>query len=288
MHITETLVRGGDGCRLFVRYCHAAAASPRTLIVLHGACEHGERYLSFARWLTQRGWNAILPDYRGHGRSGGVRTHVADFSEYVDDVARIQTHFRLPPQQTALFGHSTGGLVSILVGQKHPESFSGMVLTSPLLGLTVPIPWTKIAAGKLVSFFAPKTRFESTVKPAMSTRNESQQQLRLHDELSVRSVTAGWYFAMRRAIRRAWRQAKRMTSPLLILQAGQDRIVDPNAPARWLHETSSADRLFQMRVDDYHELLNEPDWEETASFALSWLNSRMETPSLSMRSAMTA
>jgi alpha-beta hydrolase superfamily lysophospholipase len=275
MHVTETLVRAADGCRLFVRLCHADGPAAGTLVVLHGACEHGERYLAFARWLTSQGWNAILPDYRGHGRSEGVRTHIGEFAEYVQDVEAVRSHFGLARERTVLFGHSTGGLVSILHAQRYPGNVAAIAMTSPLLGLTVQIPWTTYLAGRMVSFVAPRTRFRSTIEPAWSTRNIESQQLRLRDPLALRTVTAGWYFAMRRAIRQAWSEARRVTAPLLVLQAGRDLIVDPTATASWLETTGSSDRLFVMRDDDYHELLNEPNWEETAAIALSWLAPRV-------------
>lgn len=275
MHVTETMIRPGKGCRLFVRYCHASAATPRTLVVLHGACEHGERYLAFARWLTQHRWNVVIPDLRGHGRSGGVRTHVRDFADYLRDLDAVRSHFSLQAEQTALFGHSTGGLVSILFAEEHPQAVSAVALSSPLLALKVPVPFRTIALGRILSFFAPQTRFRSRVKPTDSTRNPVLREIRLHDPLTERSVTAGWYFSMQRAIRQAWKDAGKFAAPLLILQAGQDHVVDSQAPVRWMEKIASRDSLFHLRGDDYHELLNEPDWEETAHFLGDWLANRL-------------
>lgn len=281
MHVTETLVRAADGIRLFVRLCHAQGNSAtRTLLLLHGAFEHGERYLHFARWLTARGWNVVIPDYRGHGRSEGVRIHVNDFSEYTSDVEAVRTHFRLVPERTALFGHSTGGLVAVLYTQQHQQNISALTLSSPLLGVRVPAPWWKVLVGGAISWFAPETRFRTEITPGASTRNVALQKHCLHDPLSVRSLTAGWYFAMQRAIRRGWSIAGDVRIPLLVMQAGQDFIVDPEASARWLEKTSSADRHFVLRHDDYHELINEPQWDETAEIAFSWLDARVHAPAV--------
>lgn len=281
MHVTETMIRPDGGHRLFVRFCHASGVStPRTLLLLHGACEHGERYLNFARWMTQRRWNVVLPDFRGHGRSGGVRTYVRDFSEYVQDVEAVRTHFDLVPEQSALFGHSMGGLVAVRHSQRHPAQFSSVALSSPLLALKVPVPMTKVAVGRMVSLVAPQIRFRTAVNPYDATRNAEARDVRLHDPLSVRTVTAGWYFSMKRALRQAWAEANSFVHPLLILQAGQDRIVDPTAPGQWMERTASPDARLHVRDEDYHELLNEPGWEETAHLLTEWLTRRLEAPSI--------
>ena len=281
MHVTETMIRPDTGHRLFVRYCHALGGSTsRTLVLLHGACEHGERYLNFARWMTQRRWNVILPDFRGHGRSGGVRTFVRDFSEYVSDVETVRTHFQLAPEQTALFGHSMGGLVTVRHSQKFLGHFAAVALSSPLLALKVAVPVTKVAVGRMVSLVAPQTRFKTEVNPYDATRNPDARDIRLHDPLSVRTITAGWYFSMKRALREAWADAPLFAHPLLILQAGQDRIVDPEAPARWMERIASTDARLHRRDEDYHELLNEPGWEETAQVLAEWLTRRLEAPAV--------
>lgn len=281
MHVTETMIRPDTGHRLFIRFCHASGGpTARTLVLLHGACEHGERYLNFARWMTQRRWNVVLPDLRGHGRSGGIRTFVRDFSEYVDDVETVRTHFRLASDQTALFGHSMGGLVAVRHSQRFIGHFSSVALSSPLLQLKVPVPVAKIAVGRVVSLVAPQVRFKTEVNPHHATRNPDARDIRLHDPLGIRSVTAGWYFSMKRALRQAWSEASNFAHPVLIMQAGQDKIVDPDAPVRWLQQIASSDVRFHRRDEDYHELLNEPGWEETAHLLAEWLTRRLEAPAI--------
>jgi lysophospholipase len=88
-------------------------------------------------------------------------------------------------------------------------------------------------------------------------------------------VTAGWFFAMRRALRHAWREAPGMRVPLLLVQAGRDRIVDPDASREWIEFAGSPDKTFQCLPEHYHELLNEPDWSSTAEFVGQWLDARV-------------
>ena len=37
--------------------------------LLHGMCEHKERYLPFMEYLNRQGLITVIHDHRGHGRS---------------------------------------------------------------------------------------------------------------------------------------------------------------------------------------------------------------------------
>lgn len=273
---THVEIRSVDGTMLFVRdHRPPGVRESPTVLLAHGACEYGARYKHVADQLVTQGWRVIVPDLRGHGRSSGVRTHVNDFREYVEDLEAVQSWFSLTPERTLLIGHSMGGLVAIRYGQRFPDYVAGLVLMSPLLGVTVPIPRTIIALGKLMSYIAPRTRFRSRVDTADTTHDDQVLAARENDPLVERSMTAGWFFAMRSAVRKAWDDASRIELPTLILQAGADRIVDPVAPQIWLDGTSSVDRTFQSFPGHFHELFNEPDWRETTTLVGNWLDAHL-------------
>ena len=90
-----------------------------------------------------------------------------------------------------------------------------------------------------------------------------------------RSVTAGWFFEINRAMRTAWDESDRLRLPLLVVQAGQDRIVDPVVLGPWLKTVGSADTHFCRLPEHRHEVLNETDWETTTKDIADWLNERI-------------
>ena len=85
--------------------------------LVHGMCEHKERYLPFMEWLTERGYACVIHDHRGHGASvksgddlgflyeGGWRAMVEDV-RVVCDWAQQQW----PGLDYTLFGHSMGSM----------------------------------------------------------------------------------------------------------------------------------------------------------------------------------
>ena len=273
---TETIIPAFDATKLLVRHyrpTHGKAA--RTLLIVHGMAEHVRRYEHIARFIVERGWNLVIPDLRGHGRSGGAPTHVRDFRDYVLDMQSVRKHFRLKRRRTALLGHSMGGLIALRTAQIFPGCAAAMVLMSPLLGLNVPIaPWT-FTTGRVLSLLAPRTRFRSKIDPSASTSNPRVIEARMQDPPVNRTVTARWFFAMRASLRAAWAEAEHVRLPLLMMQSGQDRIVDALASAEWFRSAGSHDKAFHCLENNLHELHNEPDWEQTVSMVLDWLEPRM-------------
>ena len=276
MRYDEIELKAGDATRLFVRrYTPSAADASRTLLIVHGALEHGGRYEHISRLFVERGWNVVAADLRGHGRSGGPRIHVTRFRQYVDDLERVCKHFHLRPKQTAALGHSMGGLVSIRFAQKLQERVAALALTSPLLGIKVAIPQTTLLLGKLLSYLVPRWRFRSRIDPAETTHDSVVLKRRAEDPLIGRSVTAGWFFEINRAMQTAWDESDRLRLPLLVVQAGQDRIVDPVVVEPWLKTVGSVDTHFCRLPEHRHEVLNETDWETTTEDIAEWLNERI-------------
>lgn len=276
MRVHEFQLPARDRTPLFVRHFQPAhGTEDRTILLVHGMSEHGQRYEHVIETVVERGWNVVVPDQRGHGLSGGVPTHVRCFRQYVDDLATIRQHLELQPERTAIVGHSMGGLVAVRHAQRLPGSSAALVLLSPLLGIRVPIPRSTVALGRMLSWVAPRVRFRSRVNIAHTTRNVVSRNARLSDPLAHRSVTAGWYFAMQSALRAAWKDADKIDLPLLVLQAGQDRIVDAQATQAWVQAAATSDRTIRQIIDGYHELLNEPDWASTADHIMSWLEDRI-------------
>lgn len=277
MNYAETKISAHDGTRLFARVYSPdeSRSCNRTLVVVHGTSEHGGRYDHVAREVAENGWKAIVLDLRGHGKSEGVPVHVDSFERYLLDLETVWRYFELNPQRTALLGHSFGGLISLRFAQTRGQMLSALALMSPLLGLKVEVDRFTLCLGKVMSWVAPETRFKSRVPSEHTTRNQDVLARREVDPLIHRSITARWFFQMQEALKAAWRDTSRLESPVLLMQAGDDQIVEPLAAEPWFKLISSSDRTFELMPEHYHELLNEPDWPTTLNSVLKWFDTRV-------------
>jgi lysophospholipase len=275
MRSEEVLLKADDGVELFVRRFRPRFREvDRTIFLVHGMSEHGQCYEHAIDWTVARGWQVIAPDLRGHGRSGGDHIHVNDFSEYVADIRLIFEWSKLSARHTVMVGHSMGGLISARFVQQFPDRVSALALLSPLLGVRVPISPLTVALARLLWLVRPRSRFRKRTRPEHNSRNHEALTREAADPLIRQSVTAAWYFAMRSALRAAWEHAGQIDCPVLVLQAGSDLIVDPQAPHAWLQRVGSPDKTLRVFPEHYHELLNELDWPNTLADMLDWLERR--------------
>ena len=270
----ETIeVEGVGGVRLFVRdHRPAGTASPPTIVCVHGLGEHGGRYEHLSELLVERGWRAIVIDLRGHGRSGGTRTHVLSFEEYPEDLGIVWNQIGLGPRQASLFGHSMGGLVAVRAVQAGLVEPSALVLSSPLLGLKLRVNPVKRLLGQLLVRVLPKTRFRNGLDPSNMTRDAEFARQRDADPLIIRSVTASWFFAMKRAISLAHRDVAKITLPVLAIRGMADATIDGDVLSAWLAKTNSLNRELISLPEHVHEVFHESDWRETVDRMLEWLD----------------
>jgi len=272
--LTELRVR--DGVALAVRIWRPPGKIRGSLLLIHGGCEHGGRYDHLRPLFQQAGWLVVLPDHRGHGRSGGVRTDVTDYHVYLKDLQEIQERFCPGGQADVFLGHSFGGLLAVRLAQvtKPPRA---LILTAPLLGLLHPVAWWKRALGQVLVYVAPQTRFRTRINPRNMTRDPGFLEKRLADPLLQRSVTVRWFYAMQQAIQEAWPDLDRLNCPTLVLQGLADCTVDPRAVARFVQLRGEPSTRYLTYPDHVHELLQESDWTETAATILNWLDEQLPT-----------
>ncbi len=288
------------GTDLFCRIWEPAGDSceqdelPKTLFLVHGACEYGERYDRFVMNAIGNGWRVIAPDLRGHGHSTGDYVHVFRFDEYVNDLRFLTKKLECRAERTVLVGCSMGGLISIRYVQqqavRHEEPCCcSLVLLSPLLGLKLPVPYWKILAGRLLSRFLPKTRFRSTIDPNMLTHDAEAIRIRKLDHLIRQQVSARWFMESAQAIRTAFAEVDRYTTPTLILQSGADHVVDPLATRAWVEQVNrcqvnqcqrSIPVCLEFLPGWYHEVLREIYWHEAAKCILDFAEDRLSGSSL--------
>lgn len=275
MRLEMLQLSGFDGAPLSVRRALPDRGLPqRSLLWIHGLSEHGGRYDHVLERWTRRGWQIILPDHRGHGLSGGTRSDVASFDDYLRDLQIVWRACDLHDRQAAIFGHSMGGLLAIRAVQTGTLRPAAVALSSPLLGVRIPVPRWKTLLGSILVCCAPRTRFKTHINPKNMTADSEFLQRRLSDPLIQRTVTARWFFAMQQALAAAHRDAAKFDRPVLALQGGNDQTVDPAAVEPWLAKTASTDREFAICPHNVHELLNDAGWEAIADRIAEWLELR--------------
>ncbi len=87
----EKSFTGVGGTNIVYDVYEPASDPVGVVLVAHGVAEHAGRYAHVAEVLTGLGLRAVVPDHRGHGRSGGKRLLVRDLSEFTADLETLRT-----------------------------------------------------------------------------------------------------------------------------------------------------------------------------------------------------
>lgn len=118
------LTRGHGGVRIAADRLGDPAA--RAVVFLHGGGQTRRSWGRAAAAVTDRGWQAVTVDLRGHGESDWAGDGDYRVTSFAADVHEI---LRGLPARPVLVGASLGGLTSLLLaGELAPGSVSAVVL----------------------------------------------------------------------------------------------------------------------------------------------------------------
>lgn len=273
---TERRMQCEDGTALRVRVAQAPAPAPKGwIIVVHGLDDHLDRYAALARFLQESGYEVVLYDQRGHGRSEGARTHVAGFGKYVEDLERLREELqRERGGAPHLFGHSMGSVVALLAALRHPEHWRSVIVQGfpSLPGRNIPKALEALvrALGPLVS----RLRVSSGIAPAELARDARVGEAYSSDPLVQGNVTLGWGAEFLAALRKLDQGASAITCPLLILHGENDTIARPEGARRLARQADAAERKLVTYPGLKHELHNESERDRAPVFAeiRAWLD----------------
>lgn len=93
------------------------------VLICHGYHGHGRQMLEPAHEFFRRGYNILLPDGRGYGKSGGAYTGMGwlDRKDMVAWLGEINARHR--PRNIVLYGVSMGGATVLMtLGERLPEN----------------------------------------------------------------------------------------------------------------------------------------------------------------------
>ncbi|MBK1867858.1 alpha/beta fold hydrolase [Aestuariivirga sp. YIM B02566] len=279
--LVATLVTAKDGRKL--RAAYAVPNSPKgTVVLVCGRGDFIERWFETIADFVRRGFAVATFDFRGQGGSERAyedryRDGLKTFSEYDDDFTSFMMQVVLPdcPPPFYAIGHSTGGLVLLRALTKRTW-FERAVLSAPLIG--VDTGFWPLSVVRLLCAVAPKVGLGRLFLPGQSKlpiapqnfpgNNLTSDQRRFHQatttlaqqpDLGVGGPTFSWLNAALHALRQMNAFGKSMVfrSPILIVAAGRDRIVDNEATRRFCAAATGVS--LAVIPEARHEILFERD-----------------------------
>ena len=253
-----TIVHAADGTALLQR-TWPAARPVGGLYLLHGLGEHTERYDHVAALLNDLGLVVRGHDHRGFGESEGRRAAIPYDDALLDD-ARLQFDAFAAEQRAAgmarapfLLGHSMGGGIAARAVTGGWIAPRGLVLSSPAI---VPrITWIERIAARLGRRILPNLQLPHRLPMNKVSHDPAVIAALAADPRTHLLVTPRLVHFMLDAGARALADAARCTIPTLLLVAGDDRFVRPEATRRF--HAALPDSTLHFYDVLYHEVFNE-------------------------------
>jgi acylglycerol lipase len=249
----------------------------KILFAFHGQGEHCGRYQHFPHYLSETVDVIATMDHRGHGRSEGVRGHVDRFEQYVLDarafVERTRSEWGAHGRKVEihLFGHSMGGLISLLLLQEHPQiSFRSATLSAPLLGLKFEVPLAKRLAGHALSKVLGGLQLDTGLDSSLVSHDPAVVATYNQDTLVHGKATARFFTEMLEAIRRA-RSRDVLQAETQFLVPLADGLVDPQATLEFAGKLRQSGKRIVTYEGFFHESFNEVQKEKAFADLSKWI-----------------
>ncbi|HEY3239213.1 MAG TPA: alpha/beta hydrolase [Acidimicrobiia bacterium] len=261
-----------EGATLHASWWETEGTPKGAVALVHGLGEHSGRYGELVGRLTDAGYAVVAVDLRGHGRSTGKRGHtlvedcLCDIDRLLDEAAH-----RFPGLPRFLYGHSFGGLLVLSHLLRRRPAVAGAVVTGPALHTDLRTQKVKVALTRVLGRFLPTMTVPSGVKPDLVSRQPDVVAAYRADPLVHDRVSLGFGRQALAAIDHTLAHAGELSTPLLVLHGGADRLTFPSG-SQALALQAGGDCTLRILDGQYHELHHEPEAERLFDEIVVWLD----------------
>ncbi|TFH89881.1 alpha/beta fold hydrolase [Vibrio ouci] len=254
----------------------------KAIVVVNGRIECTSKYQELFYDLFQQGYDIYSFDHRGQGLSDRLiedkqMGFVGEFEDYVKDLDSMIEHFDLSAyNKRYLLGHSMGGNIATRYLQTRDAKFDAVALSAPMYGVNLPWHLKPIATvlGQVLTAVYPKPTFapgQVAYYPKPFAGNLlSQSDARYHwfrnwyeqhPELKIGGASTQWVWQGLMACKQCHLMTRHIKTPLLVMQAGDDKIVSNQAQTQFMKKLAKTHSQCEFKIihDAKHELLFEQD-----------------------------
>ena len=250
------------------------------IIAFHGWGTHSDRLILPAEYLTEKGYAVYSFDLRGHWRNAGdIPGHIDSMDHLQKDTLLFMDVIREISQDKKIFlmGHSFGGLISLIFAINHPK-LAGVLISSPLLGM-----FLKLSMGKKVIKSLSKTLAKVSPNKILDYLIDQNQLtsdlkiLRKHiaDKNKTEVISAKSATEIDKFSKWAIENASKLLCPVLIMQSGDDKIVDKEKTKQFFELVNIKDKTYREYDGFLHELWNEKGRAQVYQDMYVWLEKHL-------------
>lgn len=276
MKYNDFKVLSSDDVVMHFRSWEGEGAPKAAICLVHGLGEHTGRYEHLARKFTEAGYALLGMDLHGHGSSAGARGHSPSIDASMDDIVLLvkKAEELYPAIPRFLYGHSMGGTLALNFLLRRETNFSGAVVTAPSLVPVFPIPRWKVLLSQILRKLVPSLLIPTGLDADFVSRDPAVVARYKADSLVHAKISVTAALDLLAMGEWALANAQRLKTPLLLMHGSADRLTSPLASQEF---AKKAGKICQFREWQglWHEIHNDPEWEEVVQFTIDWFDTRL-------------
>ncbi len=258
------------------------------IVVSPGRQEPMKKYFELVHDLPNA--NIYLIDHQGQGESERLlkdpqKGHVLKFQDYVNDFTHFMNNVVLPEtrgEKLYLIAHSMGGAIATRFMENNPNVFHKVVLSAPMYDVfTKPYPGAvaRVLAKALMlagqgNNYAPERGPYDPEEDVLGKNEFSHSESRIwmnkflfmEQKLALGGTTVRWVSEAFKGMRRIQFVGKKLSMPILLLQAELDTTVMPKKQVQFC--ALSKNCRLEVIKGSFHEILQEEDSIRDEAFGL--------------------
>lgn len=158
------------------------------------------------------------------------------------------------------------------------DTIDGLILASPVVQVKNPLSWWQTLLLRVSIRLAPKYRVSFAQKntpPTRLTRDDAYQQWLQQAPHTLKRFTLRLLGHIGRLMQESGDAAAQLMLPVLVLYAGQDVLVTPEAVEQFYRRIGSRDKAKRLFPESYHLLLHDHDKAQVLDIIGAWLQQRV-------------
>ncbi len=271
----EATFQSAGGMTIAYRSWRVSDRARGLVVIVPGFNSHSGYYRWVARQLNELGLSVYAVDLRGRGRSDGERFYVAQFADYLADVAGMVdlAKMREPHLPVFMLGHSAGGVLACLYVLDHQAALAGLVCES--FAFQLPAPEFALAVLKGLGHVFPHAHVLH-LKNEDFSRDPSVVAAMNADPLIAHETQPTQTLAeLVRADERLRSAFPSITLPVLILHGTADKAAKPTGSQLFFDAAGSLDKTLKLYEGRFHDPLNDLEREAVMADIGHWIGARL-------------
>lgn len=257
------MIKTYDDYELYTKY--STIDNPKGVIIFsHGFVEYSAHYSKLPMMFAKCGYNVMMYDVRGHGRTTAPLGDLKAFEDYADDLNRIVAWLQDQDSTLPIFtmGFSLGGMITALYGVMYPYGIQGQILMGPGI---IPQPQFENLTEESISIHK--------FLELMNTKGDGGiRQLVAMDSPYVLSKATRTFLeeSLVKAQRFIWDNLTMYQHPILVLQGAKDPIIKASGTKSFYEALNVADKTYKEYPDFEHDMLRIKDAQSVVNDIASW------------------